>query len=63
MYIEKDLLKSSAVNYSRYLKLNDIIVQTKISISNICNPGHNIFRHFNVWQNFRITTSETNRDY
>ena len=27
------------------------------------NPGHNILRHFDVSQNFRVTTSETNRDY
>ena len=27
------------------------------------NPGHNILRHFDVWQNFRVTTSETNGDY
>ena len=26
------------------------------------NPGHNILRHFDVWQNFRVTTSEMNRD-
>ena len=29
----------------------------------IYSPGHNISRHFGVWQNFRVTTSETNRDY
>ena len=29
----------------------------------IYNPGHNILRHLDVWQNFRVTTSETNRDY
>ena len=27
------------------------------------NPGDNILRRFNVWQNFRVTTRETNRDY
>ena len=27
------------------------------------NPDHNILRHFDVWQNFCVTTSETNRDY
>ena len=27
------------------------------------NPGHNILRHFDVWQNFRVSTSETNCDY
>ena len=27
------------------------------------NPGHNILRHIDVWQNFCISTSETNRDY
>ena len=26
------------------------------------NPGHNILRHFDVCQNFRVTTNETNRD-
>ena len=29
----------------------------------IYNPGHNILRHFDVSQNVRVTTSETNRDY
>ena len=29
----------------------------------IYNPGHNILKHFDVWQNFRVTTSEMNRDY
>ena len=24
--------------------------------------GHNILRHFDVWQNFRVNTSETNLD-
>ena len=28
----------------------------------IYNPGHNIVRYFDVRQNFRVTTSETNRD-
>ena len=32
-------------------------------ISENYNPGHNILRHFDVWQNFGVTTSETNRDY
>ena len=27
------------------------------------NPGHNTLRHFDVWQNFRVATSEANRDY
>ena len=27
------------------------------------NPGHNILRHFDVQQNFRVITSQTNRDY
>ena len=27
------------------------------------NPGHNILRYFDVWQNIRVTTSEKNRDY
>ena len=27
------------------------------------NPGHNILRHFDARQNFRVTTSETKRDY
>ena len=27
------------------------------------HPGHNILRHLDVWQNFRVTRSETNRDY
>ena len=29
----------------------------------IYNPGHNIVRYFDFRQNFRVTTSETNRDY
>ena len=29
----------------------------------IYNPDHNILRHFDVWQNFRVATSETNRGY
>ena len=27
------------------------------------NPGHNILRHFDIWQNLGVTTSETIRDY
>ena len=27
------------------------------------NPGHNIFRPFDVLPNFSFTTSEMNRDY
>ena len=27
------------------------------------NPGHNIPRYFDVWQNFCVTRSEKNRDY
>ena len=36
--------------------------QEKLNLNQIYNPGHNILRHFDVWQNFRVTTSETNRD-
>ena len=36
-------------------------INCKISFN--YNPGHNILRHFDVWQNFRVTTSETNGDY
>ena len=27
------------------------------------DPGHNILRQFDVWQIFRVTTSETSLDY
>ena len=27
------------------------------------NPGQNILRHFDIWQNFHGSTSETDRDY
>ena len=38
------------------------IISYSLVIANY-NPGHNSLRHFDVWQNFRVTTSETNRDY
>ena len=27
------------------------------------NPGHNILRNVGIWENFGVTTSETNRDH
>ena len=27
------------------------------------NAGHNILRHFDIWENFGVTTSEIIRDY
>ena len=48
----------------KILTLNNVMMLIKSALNSdlnqYYNPGHNILWHFEVWQNFRVTTSETN---
>ena len=42
----------------------ELVIKTLKAKENFTgNRGDNILRHFDVWQNFPFTTSETKRDY
>ena len=54
----------SRKNIDLWMILNNVTILIKSALNSdlnqYYNPGHNILWHFEVWQNFCVTTSETN---
>ena len=54
----------SRKNIDLWIILNNVTILIKSALNSdlnqYYNPGHNILCYFEVWQNFRVTTSETN---